>query len=296
MKKTAITIGKFDGMHRGHALLIENIVNQGQKGLNPVVLTFDISPRIALNKEKSVSKFLFTKRERDYIINGLGVDTIKELSFTDEMIKMEPEAFIEMLKTDFNLGYLCVGSDFRFGYKGRGDAKLLEELSRNEGFRLEIVDKLSDEDGDIISSSTIREHITNGNLIKANNMLGYDFFLLGEITRGNKIGTKLGMPTINISPDQKKLVVPGGVYISVTTIAGIDYPSVTNVGIRPTIKEQEKKLIVETHLLEFNKDVYEETAKVSFKKFLRDEKKFDSLEDLKSQIQKDTEAAIDFFK
>lgn len=295
-KPTAVTIGKFDGMHRGHGVLIEKIVGMAKEGFYPVVLTFDMSPRIVLGKEKSESRFLFTKKERSLIMEERGVELLLEIPFTKETIETEPEDFIRFLVDKINMRYLCVGSDFRFGHKGRGDADLLVKLSKEMGYEVDIVDKVTSTDGKIISSTIIRECINSGEIEIANDKLGYEFFLLGDITHGNRIGRTLGMPTINIRPDALKLLVPGGVYISHTTIGGVSFPGVTNVGIRPTIKEDKKELLTETHLLDFDEDVYGDHAKVSFVKFLREEKKFDSLTELKHQIDLDVRATREYFR
>lgn len=292
---TAVTIGKFDGMHRGHSILLSHITEMKKEGLVPLVLTFDTSPRIALKKQPEEVQFLFTRDERRRIMEENGIEVLLEMAFTKDMIRMEPEAFIQMLCEKLHMRYLCVGKDFRFGHKGRGDVTLLKTAQQEYGFTLEAVDKEATEDHTVISSTRIRDCITGGAIEEANRLLGYAFFLLGNITHGNRIGRTLGLPTINIRPASDKLIVPSGVYVTYTTIGNRRFASVTNVGFRPTIQEEKKELLVETHLLDFNEDVYGDTARVSFIRYIRPEKRFDSLADLKVQIEADATLARSVF-
>lgn len=291
---TAITIGKFDGMHRGHSILLSEISKQATRQRMPLVLTFDTSPRIALKQKPQEVRFLFTQRERNLIMEERGVKVLLEMAFTDEMIHMSPQDFIALLVNRLHMEFLCVGSDFRFGYQGSGDVRLLYQLADTYGFVLCVKEKIKTKQKLTISSTDIRNDIVVGRLEEANEKLGFPFFLLGDIRHGNHIGRTLGMPTINIRPDKDKLLVPCGVYITETQIGDNHFPGVTNVGFRPTIQEEKKELLVETHLLDFHQDVYGDIAKVSFRKFLRQEQTFASLESLKEQIKLDASAAREY--
>lgn len=293
---TSLTVGKFDGIHRGHEFLAHQIVVDAKKhGRKSVVITFDKSPRFTLGSvDEKLQKNLITNDERAMILESIGVDYLVELAFTKEMMAIEPEDFIEFLSQKFHMKYITCGTDFTFGYKGKGNVDLLKNLESVYGYEADVIEKIKDVSRDI-SSSYIREEIISGNIEKANRLLGYDYFVYGEIVHGNHIGTKMKMPTINILPTSDKLLPPNGVYCSRVWIDNKSYNGVTNIGLKPTIEEKEKRIGVETHILDFNGDLYGEVAKVVFLKFVRKERKFDSLEELSAQIAKDVEFAKEYF-
>ena len=295
-KDTSITVGKFDGIHRGHEYLAKRIVaNAKEKGRASVVVTFDKSPRYTFGtSEEKKLKSLITNDERAMILSAVGVDYLVELSFTKEMMDMEPRAFLEFLCDKLHMKYITCGPDFTFGRKGLGNVSLLEELSKELSFEADVVEKIKDVSRDI-SSTYIREEIISGNIKKANELLGYDYFVYGEIVHGNHIGTKMKMPTINIHPTSDKLLPPNGVYVSKVLIDGVTHNGITNIGMKPTIKESKKRLGVETHIFDFHGDVYGETARVDFLDFVRPEKKFSSLDELTRQISEDIQNAKAYF-
>ncbi len=189
-----------------------------------------------------------------------------------------------------------MGSDFRFGYKGRGDSAVLRKLSKEMGFELEVFSKIRQDKRDI-SSTYVREEIAKGHIEHANQLLGYPYFIIGSVAHGNKIGsTKIGFPTINILPAAEKLLPPNGVYITDTVFEDRVFPSVTNVGKRPTIPEKTKQTGVETHILDFVHNVYGRQVKIVFRKFLRSEQKFASLQALKAQIEADIQSTYAYFE
>ena len=189
--------------------------------------------------------------------------------------------------------YLVVGTDFRFGYKGKGDVSLLKELSEELGFKLIVIDKLQDENIDI-SSSRIREEIQMGHIIKANQLMGRNYFIYGEVVYGRQIGRKIDFPTINIIPSKKKLIPANGVYITAVLLDGKQYNGITNVGVKPTF-DDDNTLSIETHILNFEANVYGKEVKIVFLKEMRKEIKFDSAEALKAQLIIDKQQGIDFF-
>ena len=288
---SAVTVGKFDGIHRGHGLLTKKLVGYaGKNDLSSVAVTFDISPRLKLNKEDEIGQNIITASERAMLLGKEGVDFLLELEFTEALMTMEPEAFIEMLFEKLNMRYIICGTDFTFGYKGRGDVKLLKKLGEKMGFVTEVIEKIQSEKRDI-SSTYIREEILAGRIDKANALLGYDYFVYGKVVHGNRIGTKLDMPTINMIPTSDKLLPPKGVYLSRVALKDMMLTGVTNLGMRPTIDEEKKVLSVETHILDFSGDLYDKDVMVEFLRFIRPEKKFAGLKELKEQIKKDIKAA-----
>ena len=289
--KTAVTVGKFDGIHKGHDLLTKKIVAMKKEGYQAVVVTFTVSPRVAVKNEEN--KNLITAREREHILENEGIDYLVECTFDDEMLHMEAADFILLLIEKLHMRYMVSGMDFHFGYQGRGDIQLLQKMASRYGFSFESIVKIKSHKRDI-SSSYIREEIQQGNIETADDLLGYPYFIWGEIVHGNHIGTKMGVPTINMIPPKDKLLPPHGVYVTQVEIEHRQFHGVTNIGIKPTVQDSQE-VNVETFILDFQEDVYEKYARVSFYKMLRPERKFASLEELKEQIGKDTHAALQFF-
>lgn len=287
---TAIAVGKFDGLHKGHELLMQKIIAQEQKGLRSLVVTFDTSPRIQLQKD--MTKVLITNEERMELLRHEGISYLAQCPFEEEIKDLEPERFIELLMTELHMKYLVCGTDFRFGNRGRGDIDLLRELSERYDFRLEILSKLQFEQRDI-SSTFVREEIAAGRVAEGANLLGYPYFIWGTVVHGNHLGRKLGMPTINLYPPEDKLLPANGVYVTKIEIDHHRYHGITNVGVKPTVGDQ-NRMGIETHILDFQQDVYEKSAKIIFLEHLRAEQKFSSVEELRRQMSLDKKAAITY--
>ena len=286
---TAVTVGKFDGIHQGHEALVSLITKQPE--LKSVMVTFSKSPKQVLFDHDL--KFIVTEEERNAILEKQGIDILLVLPFDDTLMHQSPEDFIRMLTDRIHMRYMAVGSDFTFGYKGAGNAALLEKLSTDLVFRLEVIKKIQ-EDGADISSTRIRELIKKGDVAEASRLLGRPYFIYGPIVHGKHIGTGMGIPTINLVPPEKKLLPPFGVYITTVDIDGRIYHGVTNVGNNPTISDG-NRVTVETNLLDVNTNLYGEKATVTFYEFVRPEKKFSSIEELKTEIKKNIRQARDFF-
>ncbi len=289
--RTAVTVGKFDGLHLGHELLIARLLEQESRGLRSLVLTFDASPRVAL--EQQAARQLVTNGERAHILEGQGLSYCAQLPFEREIRNLEPEDFIARLVENYRMGYFVCGTDFRFGAKGRGDLGLLRRLSQELGFELEVVDKLQQDNRDV-SSTYVREAIAAGNVQKASELLGYDYFIYGQVVHGNHLGHKIGIPTINLLPPQDKLLPAYGVYVTKVELEGRIYHGVTNIGVKPSI-EGSYPVGVETHILDFRRDVYDKAVRVNFCKFLRPERKFASVDELCAQMRSDCAQARDWF-
>ena len=294
-RSTAVTVGKFDGLHRGHLFLIETLREKKSQSDEIVAVTFDIPPqKLIEGVDITEKKQLFTMDERAEIIKSAGADVLLVLSFDEDLMKMEPDAFIGMLHEKLNMRLFAAGVDFRFGYKGRGDAALLAELSQKMGVELYVEDKIREDEADI-SSSRIREALAAGKLDEANRLLGRPYLITGEVVHGAHKGTGIGFPTINIVPPSYKLLPPYGVYVSVVTIDGHIYHGITDIGVKPTVTDR-NETVVETHILDFSSSIYGKTAKIELLKHLREEKKFDSLDDLKHQLMDDKKRAIEHFR
>ena len=290
--RSSVTLGKFDGLHRGHQKLINLIRReQGEKNRS-VIFTFDVSPRSYILH--SPPKYLLTYEERRELAENLGVDILAECPFTEALMHMEPEDFVkEYLAERLHARYLAVGPDFRFGYQRRGTPELLKELGRTYGFRTEIVEKEKYKGRDI-SSTFVREELEKGHIEEVNQLLGYTYFTKGEIVHGRQLGRTIGIPTANLIPPIIKKLPPNGVYITESLIQGKTYQGITNIGYKPTVKEN--FLGVETYLFSCNADLYGQEAEVRFYRYLRPEIKFSSLEELKCQMLKDIEEGKSYFR
>ena len=280
---TALSLGKFDGVHRGHETLIAHLLEKKKEGLKAVVFTFDIPPKKLT--ENNNYRVLSTNAEKQEILEERGIDYLLECPFTKEIMCMEPEAFVEWIVTGLHVKSIVVGSDFHFGHNRRGDYKLLQQLSGTYGYSLKVVEKLQYEGRDI-SSTFVREQIIKGDMGKANDLLGYPFFVKSEVIHGRQLGRTLGIPTINMELPAEKLLPPKGVYATEVQIRGKYYIGVTNVGCKPTVNHT-NKVNVETHILDFSGDLYGQEMKVSFYSFIRKERKFQSVEELKTQMEHD---------
>lgn len=290
---TAVTLGKFDGLHRGHELLMRTVLDCKEKyHVASVAFTFDMPPRNRV--EEIVANVLTTNDEKQYIFEKQGIDYLIECPFTPEVMSMEPKAFIEWIAKALNMKFVVVGDDFRFGYKRAGDYHTLQQYEEEYGYKTIVLDKLKDSNRDI-SSTYVREKISDGNIRKANQLLGYNYFIKSEILHGKKLGRRIGMPTINMILPEHKLLPPNGVYVTEVLVDGKNYMGVTNVGCKPTVSE-ENVVGVETFIDNFDQDLYGEKIVVSFLEYIRPEMKFASIEELKAQMESDIKVARKYYK
>lgn len=209
---------------------------------------------------------------------------------------MQPEEFVrEILVRRLHTKYLTAGSDFRFGYQRKGDGRLLMQLGKKYGFQVVLMEK-EQEGGKDISSTWIRELLTEGDIRMVNRLLGYPYFVQGIVSQGNRLGRTIGVPTINVYPQGEKLVPPSGVYVTRAILKGRIYKGVTNVGYKPTIHEQKKQLGMETHLFDCAEELYGEPVRVYFLEFLRPEQQFGSLQELRGQLERDIQKSKQYFQ
>ena len=288
---TVITLGKFDGLHRGHELMMENLLNWREKyRYKAVVFTFDIPPRQQVNGVDT--RVLTTNEEKRAIFERSGVDYLIECPFTPEVMCMEPKAFIEWMVNALHARCFVIGNDFRFGHNRAGDYEVLRQYAVEFGYEVVVLDKIQ-EDGRDISSTYIREEIGQGHIEKANNLLGYEFFAKSMIIHGKQLGRKIGIPTINMEFPPEKLLPPNGVYVTRVLMDGVWHKGVTNVGCKPTVSDSHL-IGVETHILDFSGNVYGKEAEVCFLHYIRPEQKFASIEDLQAQMERDVMTSRQF--
>ena len=284
VKNSAVSLGKFDGIHQGHRLLLRQILEQ--KGLVPTVFTFGAAQGNGIIPKQQI----YSRREKEMILQQLGIEREIIFPFNEETRAMDAEDFVrEILINKIDAKYICVGEDFHFGRGREGNIALLEHLQQEYGYRLQVLPKLVLDD-EVVSSTRIRWELSGGRLEKVNELLGSPYFIAGEVVHGNALGRTLGMPTANLVPDSSKVLPAYGVYATLVELEGKTYVGVTNIGLKPTVGAENAS--VETTILDFQEDIYGKELKVSFYYFLRREKKFPNLSALTLQMEKDKKQAM----
>lgn len=284
---TAVAIGKFDGFHCGHQKLLQRMQEQKKKGLATVVFTFVPSPAAFFSKEPE--KELTTIEEKRKIFENAGIDYLIEYPFYQETADMEPNTYIEeVLVKRIHAKCIVAGEDVSFGRRGLGNYQMLEEKSQKFGYDVIIIDKVQYE-GREVSSTYVREEVARGKMELVYQLLGIPYHVGGTIVHGRKLGRTLGMPTVNQIPPKEKLLPPNGVYYSYVMLEGKKMPSITNIGTKPTVKN-DIVMGVETYIYNFNENVYGEELEVYLLSFKRPEMRFESVEALKQQMAEDIAA------
>jgi riboflavin kinase/FMN adenylyltransferase len=293
MEKRVIALGFFDGVHLGHQALLERAMERAeQRGLRPALFTFDRSPREMVTGERV--PLLTTPGEREALVKTLyPVEEVITAPFDQAMMTMPWQDFLTMLVERYHAAWLVAGHDFRFGYKNEGSAELLQSRCRELGLGCDIIPPVT-VDGVIVSSTYIRSLLEQGDVEDARRFLGYPFYLTGEVSHGRGLGGQIGAPTLNFAPPAGHLTPKRGVYVTQAMVDGARCPAVTNVGVRPTVDEDGEEW-VETHLLSNAPQLYGKKCRVEFLKFLRPERRFDSVEDLQAQISRDIDSARAYF-
>ncbi len=290
---TAIAIGKFDGIHIGHKRLFDEVFSYREKGLKTLVFTFASSVMEYVTGRRFPS--LTTNEERREICAELKHDYLVEYPVNRETMGIEPERFLsEILVKRLRAKAIVTGPDCSFGAGGRGNFELLKDRSETLGYEAVLVDKVI-MDGQEISSTAIRGFVEEGRMERAEKFLGHPYSIYGKVVHGRALGRKIDMPTVNINPEENKILPPFGVYESNIYLGSERFAGLTNIGLKPTVTD--KGLVtVETHIIDFDEDLYGEKLKIELLHFERPEKKFDSLNELKKQMLSDKINAIRFHK
>ena len=287
-RPTIVTIGKFDGRHKGHQKLLETMLNlKSQYGYQTAVFTFQMTPGTVVND--SLQNVITTNEERRKNMEHMGIDYLVEYPFTKEVAGMPAHDFVKkILVEQMHAKAIVVGPDCGFGYQRSGNADLLLQLSQQYQYQLIVIEKERDEVREI-SSTYIREQLSLGNIEKVNELLGQPYSISGVVVHGNHIGgPKLGFPTVNLLPAPEKLLPPFGVYVSKVYVNGAAYGGITNIGRKPTVGDHEA-VSVETYLFDFHEDVYGAYIEVQLLHYRRPERTFNGLMELKQQIELDKE-------
>lgn len=281
-KKTAVTMGKFDGLHRGHQKLVDKIREYASDDCESVLCAFDMH-----------RDAIMTNRERREHLEGK-IDWLIDCPFTKDLKNMEAEDFIrDILCGKLGAAHIAVGRDFVFGHDKRGSVKMLEAFAGEYGYTLDVMEKERYHDI-VISSTYIRDALAQGDVELAERLLGYPYELTGIVQHGQQLGRTLGFPTMNIEPEAQKIMPRYGVYACRVKIDGKWYNGVGNAGVKPTVTDERRRLL-EVYVYGYEGDAYGKEVTARFCGFERPEVKFGSVDELKEQVMKDMQYGIDFF-
>jgi len=293
-----MVIGFFDGVHKGHQKIINMCKDSsGKKGRASIILTFD-RPPLNVVKSRTYKKLILPFKEKLKILEDIGVDFIVTAEISPEFLSFSPGDFCkDILLGIFGIKELFIGKGFRFGYRASGDVGLLKSYLESAGVRVNEVKLLGSDEGEVISSTTIRDYYKEGNILKIRKLLGRDPYIKGMVVKGAGRGEDLGFPTANLDISDTLVIPSDGVYFGTVSMMngdGLLQPAIINIGNNPTFGTSKKW--IEAHILDFNKKLYDKEIKINFLKRHRDEVKFNNSDELINKIRKDAGQARIFFK
>ncbi len=290
----AVTIGVFDGVHRGHLHLVRLLLERAHAdGLASVAITFNPHPRSVLRPGAAVT-YLTSLEERVELLQGLGLDAIGVLPFTSELAQLSPEEFLRMLSEELDMRLLMVGPDFALGRNRAGTISVMRAAGQELGFRVEVAPLLA-EDDEKVGSSGVRQALSEGNLERVARLLGRPYSLRGPIIGGDRRGHTLGFPTANIAVGLDRALPAFGIYVTRAYLRESAYQSCTSIGVRPTF-EVEPRPTVEAYIIDFDEEVYGEELRLDILHRLRREIKFEHVDELVAQMRRDIKETRDWFR
>lgn len=297
-----LALGNFDGVHRGHLKIVERVRRAAEeRAASAIAMTFDPHPPRIVRPDKA-PPLLMTTPQKLEALSKAGIQGVAVVRFTPDMSRWDPETFVRTVLVEWmHVAEVWVGANFLFGRDRSGNFSMLRSLGARYGFRAEKIDPVRYKDF-VVSSTRIRRLVGEGRVDEAGALLGHHYYIDGSVVRGRQRGHDLGFPTANLCSDNE-LIPPRGVYATTTQIDAVVYPSVTNVGFRPTFNDREKsanptdagQLTVETHLFDFDEALYGRRLRVGFVQRLRDERRFENVEALRAQIAADCDRARSLF-
>lgn len=285
---TAVALGFFDGVHLGHRKLIEEMIQMAHaNGWKSCVLTFKQHPLTRVFP-KYAPKLITSNEEKLRVLEELNVDQVVFMDFTEEIMNYEPIEFVKkILMERLHAKGLVVGFNYNFGKKGTGNADMLRDWSEKFGYLMEVVEPIMDKDGQVVSSTFIRNLIVNGKVDRVPKYLGRKFSVLGKVIRGKGLGRQFQIPTANIKIAENHILPDAGVYYTTIKVGEETHHGLTNVGYNPTFENH--PFSIETYIYDFDQEIYGETVQLTFHKKIRKEKKFESVDELVGQIKSDIE-------
>ncbi|MYE05817.1 MAG: bifunctional riboflavin kinase/FAD synthetase [Chloroflexi bacterium] len=289
-RPTALTIGVFDGVHRGHQIVLKHVVESGkQHGLASAAITFHPHPRQVLRPDLT-TEYVTSLEDRLALILETGLDSVATVSFTSDFSLTDAGDFVRMLVEEFQLARLIIGEDFALGRQRGGDPETLKALGEELGYEVEVIELLTGDSTDKVSSTEIRNALAEGDVTQVGDLLGRRYSLHGPVVVGFKRGRSIGFPTANVAIGNDRAIPAPGVYATIAHLESGPVPSVTNIGMRPTFDDG-GGLSIECHIMDFDDDIYGTDLRVEFVQRLRGERKFDGIDALVEQIGKDRDAA-----
>ena len=288
-----LALGNLDGLHRGHMKIIDRVRQRaGERGGTPAAMTFEPHPPRVLRPDKAPA-LLMTRDQKVEALARSGMQGVAQVRFTRELSLWDPEMFVKTVLVEWlHVVEVWVGANFLFGHDRAGTFSVLRTLGMRYGFRAEKIDPVRYKDF-VVSSTRVRRLVSEGRVDEAGALLGHHYFIDGQVVQGAGRGRELGVPTANLA-SENELIPPGGVYATFATVDGIVYPSVTNIGVRPTFGDA-GTLVIETHLIGVDRDLYGRTVRLSFVQRMRDERAFPDVDALRAQIDADTRSARRLF-
>ena len=288
-----LALGNFDGMHRGHLKIIERVRRGAEeRGSTAVAMTFEPHPSKIVRPDKAPPLLMTHSQKLDALARA-GMHGVAIVRFTPELARWDPETFVRAVLVEWlHVGEVWVGANFLFGHDRSGNFSMLRSQGARYGFRAEKIEPVRYKDF-VVSSTRVRRLVTEGRVDEAGALLGHYYAIDGTVVRGRQRGRELGFPTANICADNE-LIPPAGVYATTVALDGVAYPAITNIGTRPTFEAGEET-VIESHVLEFDRDLYDARVRLGFVQRLRDEKKFEGVDALKAQIEADRARALDLF-
>jgi riboflavin kinase / FMN adenylyltransferase len=288
-----LALGNFDGLHRGHMKIIDRVRRRaGERGGTPAAMTFEPHPPRVLRPDKA-PPLLMTKDQKIESLTRSGMQGVAVVRFTLELSNWDPETFVRNVLVEWlHVVEVWVGANFLFGHERAGNFSVLRSLGARYGFRAEKIDPVRYKDF-VVSSTRIRRLVAEGRVDEAGALLGHHYFIDGKVTRGAGRGRELGFPTANLTTCNE-LAPPSGVYATTVTIDSVVYPSITNIGMRPTFGDVDRQ-IIETHVFDLSRDLYDSSLRLSFVQRLRDERAFPDVDALRAQIDADCRSARRLF-
>jgi riboflavin kinase / FMN adenylyltransferase len=293
-RPSAVTIGVFDGVHRGHQHLVAALCERARsEGLAAVALTFNPHPRTVLRPGSAVT-YLTSLEERIELLQALGLDAVGVLAFTSELAQLSPRDFLALLVDELQMRLLMVGPDFALGRNRSGTIGVMRQVGEELGFRVEVAPLLA-EDGEKVGSSSVRQALSQGDVTLVARLLGRPFSLRGPVVAGDRRGRTLGFPTANIAIGLDRALPEYGIYVTRAYVRETAHESCTSIGIRPTF-DVEPRPTVETFVLDFDEDIYGQEMRIELLERLRGELKFESADDLVAQMHRDIETTGAYFR
>ncbi len=293
-KRTAVTLGNFDGIHLGHQVLINTVTEYARnKGVTSVMFSFYPHPVVFFGKNKG-SHTMLSPEEKVLAAEKTGVDVLIQYPFDREFASLSPQEFMDILLEKTNCEMLVVGENYNFGKNRAGNIETLKALGHERGIRVLGI-KPIEVDGERVSSTRIRSLIGEGNMEEVARLLNKPYFVMGEVVHGDKRGRQMNFPTINLLPPDNKLLPPNGAYLSTVIYNGKEYYSMSNIGFNPTFNGMQKK--IETHIFNFEKgEIYGENVVVCLYKRIRGEVKFNGMQELACQLEMDKKQAREYIR